>query len=547
MQRVNVDIIRKEEFGFTSNSAGVYVRKNNSPTYTDEESLMLTGDKNVINLNWVVQYRIISPKNYLFNIADISGTVRDISETVLRRLVGNRDFDYVLNNREELAYAAKSEMQLFLDKYESGIALEAVQLLDVTPPEPVRPSFNEVNEADQDRTRLVNEAQREYNEKIPRARGEAKQLIQEAEGYKVRRVNTAEGEVARYNEVYTQYKRYPSVTRQRIYIETLREVLPGVNEILVVDQNKNIVPLLNLSVLLAFLLLYNAMFIVRETEQVVITEFGKPVGYPITSAGLHFKLPFIQKAIYFDKRILSWDGQPREIPTNDKTFIWVECAARWKITKPLLFLQRLGTEDRAISIMNALIDGAIRDLVTKNDLTEIILSSDWKEEYVVNTETSGGEREIRNVKVGRDRYSENVRNSIRQITNDYGIEIMDILIKRVNYTDQVRNKVYERMISERKRIAAKKRSEGEGEKAEILGQLERELSNIQSTAEKTANQIKGQADGQAGQIYGKSYMSDPDFYRFYQTLQSYRDIVKGNTKLVVSMDSDLYKYLKDIK
>ena len=302
-------------------------------------------------------------------------------------------------------------------------------------------------------------------------------------------------------------------------------------------------------ILVIFLLIafvgYNTLYTVREDQQVIITQFGKPIGEPTTEAGLYFKTPFLQTAIYFDKKILSWDGEPNEIPTNDKTFIWVDTSARWKIVKPLVFYQRMRSQSRALQILSENIDGAVRDLVTKNDLSEIILSSDWKKEYSVNTETT--KEVVRNVQVGRDKYSQIIKDNLKNVVEDYGIEIIDVFIKRINYTDQVRGKVYERMISERKRIAAKKRSEGEGEKSLILGQLEKELSQIQSQAILESKEIKGEADAQAARIFGEAYSKDANFYNFYQTLKNYREIVGKNTKLVISSDSEIYKYLSSTK
>ena len=243
LTKVNVETIRREEFGFRTGLNG----RNSGGTNNNDESLMLTGDRNVINLNWVVQYSINSPEKYLFSIRQIPLMVRDVSEHVIRRLVGNRDFDYLLNNREELAFTTKVEMQAYLDKFESGVTLQTVQLQDVTPPEPVRPSFNEVNEADQDKTRSVNEAQQVYNNRIPEARGKAKQLLEEAAGYKIRRVNQALGDTQRFTSVYEQYRRFAAVTKQRLYLEVLRDVMPNVKEILVVDGNRNMMPLLNFS------------------------------------------------------------------------------------------------------------------------------------------------------------------------------------------------------------------------------------------------------------------------------------------------------------
>lgn len=288
---------------------------------------------------------------------------------------------------------------------------------------------------------------------------------------------------------------------------------------------------------------YSSFFVVDERNQVVITQFGKPVGDPVTTAGLNFKLPFIQKITYFDKRILKWDGKPNEIPTNDKTFIWVDTTARWRIVKPLVFLQRLNNTDRALSVLSNIIDGAVRDLITRNDLIEIILSSDWRKEYAVSTEAAT--RESRVVTVGRDRFSNLVLEAVKQLTTDYGIEVLDVLVKRLNYTQQVRERVYDRMISERQRIAAEIRSEGEGEKAEILGKLERELNTIQSEAFRESETIRGTADALATRIYGQAYGAAPEFYAFYSTLESYKTILKENSKLIIDADSDIYKYIKD--
>ena len=242
--KVDVESIRKEEFGFRQNISRTYSQASNA---LDLESLMITADKNVIQLNWVVQYKIRDAENFLFNIRDPRAAVRDVSESVIRRLVGNRDFDYVLNNREELAESTLKEMQDLLDKYSSGIQLVVVQLQDLNPPDPVRPSFNEVNEAEQDKIRLANEAQKEANTKIPKALGTAKKVVQEAEGYAIERVNQAEGDVARFNAILKQYVSAKEVTRTRMYIETLRNMLPQVRDVVVIDQDNNsMVPLLNL-------------------------------------------------------------------------------------------------------------------------------------------------------------------------------------------------------------------------------------------------------------------------------------------------------------
>ncbi len=289
---------------------------------------------------------------------------------------------------------------------------------------------------------------------------------------------------------------------------------------------------------------FNAFYIVDEGEQTVITQFGEPIGTAKKEAGLYLKIPFIQKVHYFDKRILKWDGEPNEIPTQDKMYIWVDTTARWKIEDPLLFLQRMNNSARATARLDDLINGAVRDFVTKNNLVEIIRSSDWKASYKLTTETTQ-QKKRETVNVGRDRMSQIVLDKVSVTAKSFGINILDVLIKRINYTSEVRETVYQRMISERQRIAEQKRSEGEAEKARILGNMERELKDIESTAYREAEEIRGNADGKVTAIYGKAYGKDPDFYAFLMSLESYRQILGENTRLVIQADSPLYKYLKE--
>ena len=287
---------------------------------------------------------------------------------------------------------------------------------------------------------------------------------------------------------------------------------------------------------------WDGFFIVPEGKQAVITQFGAPVGGPVREAGLKFKTPFIQVVQYFDKRVLIWDGDPNQIPTNDKTFIYMDNTARWRISDPLRFLQAVGNERRAASLLNDIIAGTVRDLVNKNNLIEIIRSSDWSPDYMAASVQSRDM--VVPPKVGRDKISQMVLEAASKITPQYGIELLDVMFKRVNYIESVRLKVYDRMISERKRIAAEKRSTGEGRKAEILGRVDRELQEITSSANREATEIRGQADAEAAKIYGQAYSSHPEFYAFLKSLESYKQILSGNTSLILSTDSDLLKYLE---
>ncbi len=246
MERVDVKTVRKEEFGFRTRTPG------QNTTFSKEgfdlESLMLTGDKNVIDVAWIVQYTISDPVRFLFRVRDVPQAVRDNSETVIRRIVGNMDFDYVLGNRSILAGMAMQELQQDLDKLECGVHISTLQLLDITPTDAVKPAFNEVNEADQDMKRLVNEAEEYYNKVIPKARGSAKQIIESAHGYAVQRINDAKGETTRFNAIVQEYMKAEEVTRKRMYLETMQDILPKVKQIYVMDgKEQPVLPFLNLT------------------------------------------------------------------------------------------------------------------------------------------------------------------------------------------------------------------------------------------------------------------------------------------------------------
>jgi membrane protease subunit HflC len=286
----------------------------------------------------------------------------------------------------------------------------------------------------------------------------------------------------------------------------------------------------------------NGFYVLEEGKQAVITQFGRPVGQPVTEAGLHFKTPYIQEATFFEKKILIWDGDPNQIPTNDKTFVYLDVTARWRIADALVFLQAVNNEIRAQTILDDIIDGTVRDLVNKNDLVELIRSSDFSPETMTNSAV-----EIENLRYGRDKISAMIHANASKITPQYGIELVDVLFKRVNYIDTVRLKVYDRMISERKRIAAEKRSMGEGQKAEIMGKVEKELKVIISTANREAEEIKGKSDAEAAKIYADAYNKDPEFYSFTKSLESYKSAVGQNTSLVISSDSEFYKFFQKLR
>lgn len=295
-------------------------------------------------------------------------------------------------------------------------------------------------------------------------------------------------------------------------------------------------------VLLSVTVVYDGFFIIKEGQQAMITQFGKPIGDSKTDAGFYFKMPFVQDVNYFDKRVQIWDGEPNQIPTNDKTYVYLDVTARWRITDALQYMQAVKTEVRAKSLLDDIIDGTVRDMVNKNNLIEIIRSSDWSTDTMTNKDLDNTPPNK-----GRDVISNMVLEAAAKVTPQYGIELLDVMFKRVNYIESVRLKVYDRMISERKRIAAEKRSTGEGQKAEILGKVERELKVVLSEANRQASEIKGKADAEATKIYGDIYGQDPEFFSFYKTLESYSDVIGDNTSLILSSDSDLYKYLQKVE
>ncbi|MFH1753370.1 MAG: protease modulator HflC [Candidatus Omnitrophota bacterium] len=300
-------------------------------------------------------------------------------------------------------------------------------------------------------------------------------------------------------------------------------------------------------VMLAFI--SGLVYRVDETQQVVITQFGRPVGNAVTQPGLHFKTPLIQVANYFDKRLLQWDGDPNQIPTKDKKYIWVDVTARWKISDPLKFLQSVNNEISAQARLDDIINSATRDVITGHILIEAIRSTNriFEGEESDDVDVIASEEAIERIGVGRKALEGVVLTRAKKITPQYGIDIVDVRIKRINYIENVRKKVYERMIAERKRAAERYRSEGQGKRAEIDGQREKELKVIQSEAYKTAQGIQGRADAEAINIYAEAYNKDPDFYTFLKTLETYKETIDENTTMMLSTDSDYYKYLKKLE
>ncbi|MCJ7525368.1 MAG: protease modulator HflC, partial [Candidatus Aminicenantes bacterium] len=281
---------------------------------------------------------------------------------------------------------------------------------------------------------------------------------------------------------------------------------------------------------------------------VILTQFGEPVGGAIMNPGLHVKLPFIQKTHVFEKRWLEWDGDSNQIPTKDKKYIWVDTYARWRISDPLVFFQRVRDERGAYSRLDDIIDGETRNAIANHDLLEIVRSSNRPFETTGELqEVLDVVRVLEKVEVGRDKINAIILKAASAITPEYGIELRDVKLKRVNYVDDVQRKVFDRMISERKRIAERYRSEGDGKSAEIRGQREREAKRIESEAYRQGQETMGKADAEATQIYAAAYNRDPAFYQFIKTLDIYREIMGRETILILSTDAEFLKFLRQSK
>jgi modulator of FtsH protease HflC len=286
----------------------------------------------------------------------------------------------------------------------------------------------------------------------------------------------------------------------------------------------------------------SAAYRVSEIDQAIITQFGNPVGAPVTEPGLHFKIPFIQKVNYFEKRFLEWDGSPNQVPTKDKRFIWVDTYARWRIVDPLRFFQRLRDERGAQSRLDDILDGETRNAVARYDLIELVRSTNRDpDDVLVESEEERGILDL--IEKGRDQISREVLERASGRTADLGIELLDLRIKRINYVDEVQQDVFARMIAERRRIAELFRSEGQGEAARIQGERERDLQRIQSEAFRAAEELRGKADAEATEIYASAYNRDPDFYAFTRSLESYQKVMDSQTMFILGTDSDFLRYL----
>ena len=295
--------------------------------------------------------------------------------------------------------------------------------------------------------------------------------------------------------------------------------------------------------LLVLVLLGSALYTVSEIDQVIITRFGQPVGDPVIEPGLHIKVPFIDTANMFEKRFLEWDGFPNQVPTRDRRFIFVDTYARWRITDPLLFFQRLRDERGAQSRLDDILDGETRNAVARHDLIEIVRTSN---RVPVNTTVGEQEEqeELEAITTGREEITQEILQAAAAAVGDLGIELLDLKFKRINYAPEVQQDVFARMIAERQRIAEEFRSEGQGESARIQGERERDLAQIESEAFRIAEELRGEADAKATAIYAAAYARDASFYAFTKSLETYERTMDPNTVFILGTDSEFLRFLE---
>jgi len=303
--------------------------------------------------------------------------------------------------------------------------------------------------------------------------------------------------------------------------------------------------LLVVAVAVAALVLLSSVYTLSETEQAVLTQFGRPVGGIVATPGMHLKLPLIQNVHRFDKRWLEYDGDANEIPTRDKKYIWVDTYARWRVSDALRFFQAVHDERGGQSRLDDIVDGETRNAVASFDLIEIVRSSNRDFQLTGELEGVGAAEAMAQIKAGREKIAAQILERAAKITPEFGVELVDVRFKRINYTESVQGAVFQRMIAERKRIAERSRSEGQGRAAEIRGQKERDVLAATSVGYKSAQELKGKADAKAASVYARAYGRDPGFYEFFKAMDTLKLALDKDATVILSTDSELLRYMRE--
>ena len=522
-----------------------------------EESLMLTGDENIVDVDFSVLWRI-KPNGvgeYLFNIQNPEGTVKAVAESAMREVIGRSEIQPILTGaRQNIEVAVQELMQKTLDHYGAGILVQQVQMQKVDPPAQVIDSFRDVQAARADLERAQNEAQTYANRVVPEARGRAAQILQAADAYKSQTVAEATGQTSRFNKIYEEYKKAPEVTRKRMYLETMERVLGGTDKVILDSTGQSgsgVVPYLPLSeltrrpptpapaqsgrcamrvgiaggivlvlVLAAMVLGYSSLFTVYQTQQVLVVRLGQPVRV-VTEPGLNFKAPLIDSVIGIDKRILDLENPAQEVIASDQKRLVVDAFARYRIDKPLRFYQTVSTIQGANSQLSILLNAALRRVLGEATLTHVV-------------------RDERASLMAR------VREQLDKEAQVYGISVVDVRIRRADLPEQNSQAVYQRMQTERQREAAEFRAQGSQKSQEIRSKADRDVTVLVAEATSKSEQVRGEGDAERNRIFAEAFGKDPDFFGFYRSMQAYEAGMRHNdTRMVLSPDSEFFRYFVD--
>jgi membrane protease subunit HflC len=506
----------------------VNVSELNAKTY--ENRAMLTTDENIIDIAVTVQYLIQDPVKYVIAVQDPELSLDNASESAIRHVVGGNFMDQILTTgRDRMAADVQERLQDYMNAYNTGIFVSQVNVVDAQPPDAVRPAFDDVIRAREDEQRVQNQAQQYSNQIIPEARGEAQRRIEAANAYSAEVVAEATGDASRFDQLLTEYLKSPEVTRQRLYIDSIEDVMTASSKIMVDVEGGNNMLFLPLDKLMeqsnssiVVIVASNSLFVVKETERAVMLQFGELVQDSI-DPGLHVKIPWVNNVRKFDARILTEDAPRRRYLTLEQKALEVDSYAKWRIVDVgQFYISTRGNTTTAGSLLAERINDGLRDQIGDRTLAEVV----------------AGERDQMMLALTAD---------LNETTAaDLGIEIIDVRVKRIDLPEDVRSSVYERMITERNREAQELRSFGEELAIGIRADADRQATIFRAEAYRDAEQLRGEGDATATAIYANAYNKDPEFYAFTRSLNSYRETFssKGDV-LLLDPNSDYFKYLKN--
>ena len=535
-----------------------------------EESLMLTGDENIVDVDFSVLWKIkpSAVGDYLFNIQNPEGTVKAVAESAMREVIGQSNIQPILTGaRQTIETAVQALLQKTLDGYGAGIQVQQVQLQKVDPPAQVIDAFRDVQAARSDLERLQNEAQTYANRVVPEAKGRASKIVQDAEAYRAQTVADANGQTSRFLQIYDQYKKAPDVTRERMYLETMEHILGGTDKTIIdtgpqggtgrrtvsaahqphaagagaggAGRGNGRQTAMKLSLvggatavvlLLAVIVCYSTFFTVYQTRQALVVRLGNPVRV-ITAPGLNVKVPFIDSVIYIDKRILAIEQPAQEViaSSGDTASVGagqagerlvVDAFARYRVTDPLKYYQTVGPAG-ASSQLAILLNSTLRSVLGEATLTDVVRNK-------------------------REELMAKMRDQLDHDAQPFGIHVVDVRIRRADLPEQNSEAVYHRMQTERQREAAEFRAQGSQTAQAIRAKADRDVTVLIADANQQSEQIRGQGDATRNQIFAEAYGQDPGFFAFYRSMQAYeRSMQKGDTHLVLRPDSDFFRYFGD--